>query len=370
MAPGTVAVAVGYGRTAAGEVGDGRGADVYPLRSSDAMGWVAATLEPAGGRTALATTQDHFAIDDEGAREIAQRAPVLVREVELDEFRADPQHALDHGPGHGSVELWEPHEYTGHKWGMAIDLNACIGCGTCTVACQAENNIPVVGKEQVARGREMHWIRVDRYFAGDPADPTVSFQPVTCQHCATAPCEQVCPVGATVHDHQGLNIMVYNRCVGTRYCANNCPYKVRRFNYFNNNRRPEAPLAMIYNPEVTLRARGVMEKCTFCLQRIEAVKIAAKNERRPIEDGEVVPACAQACPTRAIRFGDLNDESSLVARLHHDARAYTLLEELNVRPANRYLARLRNRGAGSDAGRGGAALHGAAAGAPSAAPEV
>jgi molybdopterin-containing oxidoreductase family iron-sulfur binding subunit len=348
MAQATVAVSLGYGRTAAGEVGNGRGVDVFPLRRSDGLGFAPAALERTGGRTMLATTQNHFAIDNEGAREIAQRAPVLVRELELAAFRASA--AQRHGDaeterhesGHHAVQLWEPHDFPGHKWGMAIDLNACIGCNTCMVACQSENNIPVVGKRDVATGREMHWIRVDRYFAGDPADPVVSFQPVTCQHCDTAPCEQVCPVAATVHSHEGLNLMVYNRCVGTRYCSNNCPYKVRRFNYWNNHRNEQAPLTMIYNPDVTMRSRGVMEKCTFCIQRINAVKIRAKNDRRPIRDGEIVPACAQACPTRAIHFGDLNDETSEVAARHHDERAYALLEELNTRPANRYQARLRN----------------------------
>jgi molybdopterin-containing oxidoreductase family iron-sulfur binding subunit len=341
QAAGTISVALGYGRTAAGQVGNGKGFDVYPLRNGS--GWAAVQATKGSGSYPLSTTQDHFAIDQLGMDQRRERAATLVREADLAHFRDDPEHALEHH-GHELTQLFGDHEYNGNKWGMAIDLNSCIGCNACVVACQAENNIPVVGKAEVANGREMHWLRIDRYFVGDPADPAVAHQPVACQHCENAPCEQVCPVAATVHDSDGLNVMVYNRCVGTRYCSNNCPYKVRRFNYFNNNKNIDPLKQMVYNPEVTLRFRGVMEKCTFCVQRISAVKIDAKNARREIRDGEVTPACAQVCPTRAITFGDLNDESSEVAHRHHDERAYSMLEETNVRPRTRYLARLRNRG--------------------------
>ncbi|HKQ61870.1 MAG TPA: 4Fe-4S dicluster domain-containing protein, partial [Candidatus Polarisedimenticolaceae bacterium] len=325
--------------------GDGVGVDAYALRTSTALAGMPVKVVPAGGRHAFATTQDHYAIDPLGARETAERVPQLVREIELDELGRQHAAAPEHGEAHAGPppQLYGSWEYPGHRWGMSIDLNACIGCGACVLACQAENNIPIVGKEQVARGREMHWIRVDRYFSGDPATAAVVHQPVTCHHCENAPCEQVCPVAATVHDHEGLNVMVYNRCVGTRYCLNNCPYKVRRFNFFNYHKHETAQQMMVYNPEVTVRARGVMEKCTFCVQRINEVKIQAKNAGREIADGEIVPACAQACPTQAIAFGDLNNPESRVHALQADERAYGLLEEWNTRPRTRYLTRVRNR---------------------------
>ena len=354
QADGSVAVSLGYGRTAAGEVGglahegvEPVGANAYKLRTSDAMHFgTGLTVEPTGERFPLAGVQDHFAIDAAGHKARAERVDTLIREATLEHYGRYP-HFAKHTVHHPPLEsLWKEHEYEGYQWGMTIDLSRCTGCGACVVACQAENNVPIVGRQRVLEGREMQWIRVDRYFRGDPAQPQVSVQPVTCQHCELAPCEQVCPVAATVHDRQGLNVMVYNRCVGTRYCANNCPYKVRRFNFFNYHKdlaEPENETAkMLYNPEVTIRSRGVMEKCTYCLQRIRAAAIDAKGSRRRIKDGEVKTACQQVCPTRAIVFGDLSDPQSQVARRAADDRSYTILAQLNVKPRTRYLARIRN----------------------------
>lgn len=342
IARDTVALALGYGRQAAGVVGDGVGFDAYRLRASGALHSAAGlTLQATGGKYQLAGTQDHYLIDRVGFEGREARIGELVKAADLETYRREPDfaHAGHHPP---LVSLWQEHAYEGHRWGMSIDLGTCIGCGACAVACQAENNIPVVGKDQVARGREMSWIRLDRYFQGEPENPASVVQPVACAQCELAPCEQVCPFQATTHSSEGLNDMVYNRCVGTRYCANNCPYKVRRFNFYHYTKDTPEVTRLAFNPEVTVRSRGVMEKCTYCVQRIQNAKIQAKNEGRPLADGEIQPACQQTCPTRAIRFGDLNDEASAVRRLHGDHRAYSLLGELNIKPRTAYLARVTN----------------------------
>ncbi|HEX2931915.1 MAG TPA: TAT-variant-translocated molybdopterin oxidoreductase [Candidatus Binatia bacterium] len=324
----------GYGRSRAGKIGTGVGADVFRIRTSESP-WSGGGLEigKTGERYALACTQYHHNMEG--------RDPV--RAATLEEYRKNPRFAR--GEEHSAdahASLYPEHPYPGHAWGMTIDTSACIGCNACVVACQAENNIPVVGKEEVTRGREMHWIRIDRYYTGAPDKPEAVHQPVPCMQCENAPCELVCPVNATNHSHEGLNDMVYNRCVGTRYCSNNCPYKVRRFNFFQYADFETASLKLQRNPNVTVRSRGVMEKCTYCVQRINAAKIAAEKTDRKLGDGEIVTACQAACPTQAIVFGDINDAASHVAKLKADSLNYTLLEELNTRPRTTYLAKLKN----------------------------
>lgn len=355
----SITLQVGYGRTAAGHVAglnDDRiesvGFNSYALRGADSMGIATVKATPTGKAYRLASTQDHFAMDDIGHSGSQSRLPNLVKEADLPKYESDPtfaKHAADFWGD--EMTLWkelDPMKDTNHRWGMSIDLSACTGCGSCTVACQSENNISVVGKEQVLRGREMAWIRLDRYFLGDAEDPKAINQPINCAHCELAPCESVCPVAATTHSEEGLNDMVYNRCIGTRYCANNCPYKVRRFNYFNLNKDAAQPgnevLMMAANPEVSVRHRGVMEKCSFCVQRIERARIETRNVDRDtnIPDGTVVAACEQACPADAIIFGDLMDEESRVLEAQKQDRAYKLLVELNNKPRVSFLARIRN----------------------------
>jgi molybdopterin-containing oxidoreductase family iron-sulfur binding subunit len=346
----SIFLSLGYGRTAAGRIGRGVGFDAYRLRTSHAPDIaLGGSISPTGRKYALASTAHHFNME---GRDLVREETLLAARASARSGAAGEEHPQIHTPPALDGE---------HQWGMAIDLNTCSGCNACVLACQSENNIPIVGKDEVARGREMHWIRIDRYFAGSVQDPALVHQPVACMQCEAAPCESVCPVNATVHSGEGLNLMVYSRCIGTRYCMNNCPYKVRRFNFFNYNERPLdqlwlGPLApegmaetlkMQKNPDVTVRMRGVMEKCTYCVQRIERAKIGARvaaGAAQPgaIPDGTVVPACAQACPAQAIVFGDLSDPESRVSRLKRQARNYDLLGELNTKPRTSYLARLRN----------------------------
>ncbi len=335
QADGTVVVHLGYGRRAAGRAGTGVGADVYPLRTSAAPGFAGgARLEPSGQRHQIAQTQDHGTMEGRP----------IVREASLGTWRHEPHFAAEMVETPKSEPpLWKQHSYEeGQQWGMAIDLNSCTGCNACVIACQSENNVPVVGHEQVRRGREMHWLRMDRYFSGPPEQPEMVFQPMPCQQCENAPCEQVCPVAATVHTADGLNAMVYNRCIGTRYCSNNCPYKVRRFNFFNYTKDTPELVKMAANPDVTVRSRGVMEKCTYCVQRIQAARIDAKMAERPFADGDVRTACQQTCPTQAITFGDIRDPKAQVNERKANSRNYVLLAELGNKPRTSYLARIRN----------------------------
>ena len=402
---GTVGLAVGYGRTAAGKCGDEVGVNAFPLSNG------AVSISNTGERYEIAQLQSHHTLMGRDS---------ILKETTLAEYKADPKsgnpqtllyvssaggghgedshgdHGDDHGhdDGHGHTEdahaevshgnpylppaqvnLWDDHKIgSGHRWGMAIDLNKCIGCGACVTGCGSENNVPVVGKEEVRRGRDMHWLRIDRYYSSEMTEeraeaegigaidkftameaaaeaPQVAYQPVMCQHCNHAPCETVCPVAATTHSDEGLNMMTYNRCIGTRYCANNCPYKVRRFNWFqyhngsqdfSKNPANDDLGRMVLNPDVVVRDRGVMEKCSFCVQGIQAAKLKAKKEGRKVADAEVQSACSEACPTNAITFGDLNDKDSWVAEKAHDERSYNLLEEVGVQPNVYYMTKVRN----------------------------
>jgi molybdopterin-containing oxidoreductase family iron-sulfur binding subunit len=329
-----LAIPVGYGRTMVGKVGNGIGKNAFALagvkNGKVVFSGQTANIVKTSKKYSLACTQGHHSMEGRN----------IVASASLKEYNKNKSAGIHK---HHTWSIWSSHEYSGHKWGMAVDLHSCTGCSACVIACQSENNVTVVGKKYILEGREMHWIRIDRYYTGDPSNAEAVFQPVMCQHCDNAPCETVCPVLATVHSDDGLNDMVYNRCVGTRYCANNCPYKVRRFNWFNYSKLIEKPLHMALNPSVGVRTRGVMEKCTFCVQRIQDAKTTARNEKRTLKDGDVKTACQTACPAGGIVFGDLNDSNSQVAKMFKsEERAYALLEEWHAAPSVRYLSKIRN----------------------------
>jgi Fe-S-cluster-containing dehydrogenase component/anaerobic selenocysteine-containing dehydrogenase len=332
-----VTVAIGYGREAVGKVGDGVGRDVKGFVNGSTLAFSGQPVAVAktGRRYQIAVTQWHNATENRP----------IVNDITLAEYKKNPAEQNETDPELRLSEvpsMWDKHKYPGYRWGMTIDLNACTGCGSCIIACQSENNIPVVGRDNVRRSREMHWIRIDRYYSGSPENPDVVFQPMLCQHCENAPCETVCPVLATVHDNEGLNSQIYNRCVGTRYCQNNCPYKVRRFNFFDHWQSYEGTMNLAWNPDVTVRTRGIMEKCTFCVQRIRDVKDKAKDEGRKLKDLELKTACQQTCPTDAIVFGDINDKTTQVNLLRTD-RSFRVLETLNTVPSISYLSKVRNK---------------------------
>jgi MoCo/4Fe-4S cofactor protein with predicted Tat translocation signal len=353
---------LGYGRQHSGRVGTGMGFNAYAVRTSNAPYFATGTFKKTGDIYEIAVTKSHYS-DERGARALAGSAQSgnmsshslegdeaitrgIVRSATLEEFRKEPEFAHEKGVFPESptrdTSLFPNYPYPKNAWGLAVDQNSCVGCNACVISCYAENNIPVVGKHNTKTGRDMQWIRIDTYFEGDLQSPRAHFQPMMCQHCENAPCEQVCPVGATVHSPEGLNVMVYNRCVGTRYCSNNCPYKVRRFNFLLFSDYETESLKFMRNPDVTVRSRGVMEKCTYCVQRIAAAKIEADKENREIRDGEIVTACQQACPTNAITFGNINDKNSRVSKIKAQERNYSVLADLNTRPRTTYIAEVTN----------------------------
>jgi len=350
QAENSVSVYLGYGRSGAGAIAKDVGFDAYAIRAANPV-WFDAGLEmhKTGKTYSLATTQMQHTLVGRN----------LVRSATLEEFTKEPEFAHDEHhylKARGEISpaaaaavendfsMYPGHwKYPGYAWAMTIDLGLCIGCNACVSACQSENNIPVVGKDQVQVGRVMHWLKIDQYYTGELENPESYFQPRPCMQCENAPCEPVCPVAATAHSSDGLNDMAYNRCIGTRYCSNNCPYKVRRFNYLQYTDYNAPPvLRMVHNPEVSVRSRGVMEKCTYCVQRIRAADAAARREGRVIRDGEVMTACQTACPTAAINFGNMNDPDSAVSKSQESPLNYGLLMELNTRPRTTYLAAIRN----------------------------
>jgi MoCo/4Fe-4S cofactor protein with predicted Tat translocation signal len=339
----TLTVFYGYGRAKCGKLSEGVGVNVYPMRYSDALcAGSGVQVAPSDETYPIACTQEHQAIDGPSV-EAGGGNRGIIRSASFEEYRKNPLFAHERTEGeHQDQSFYPPYEYPGHAWAMVIDTTVCTGCNGCVIACQSENNIPIVGKIEVTREREMQWLRIDRYFRGPAENPQVFNQPVPCMQCENAPCEPVCPVGATSHSSEGLNDMTYNRCVGTRYCSNNCPYKVRRFNFFHYSDYDTPALKPQRNPDVSVRTRGVMEKCTYCVQRINAARMNAEKQDRRVRDGEVTTACAQACPTEAIVFGDMNDPNSRVHQLKLEPTNYGLLDELNTRPRTTYLANVRN----------------------------
>lgn len=351
MADEVIAIELGYGRSKVGVVGQGVGFNAVELISKNAplSDWIYndGKITKAGGTYELVSTQEHYPIDEKRYNDIHLKREII-QEGTYEEYKKNPKFLIEEKKKTVLFNINEGHEYTGVKWAMSIDLNKCTGCNNCVVACNVENNIPVVGKEQVGKNREMQWIRLDRYYGGKSENPRVSFQPMLCQHCDNAPCENVCPVAATNHSPDGLNQMAYNRCVGTRYCSNNCPYKVRRYNYFNfrdhfaDAYQQKQPLSLLFNPEVTVRSRGVMEKCTFCIQRIMDERQHATQESREVDGDKVKTACQEACPSGAIVFGNLLKKDSEIKKYREHELGYHVLEEINIRPNVTYIAKLRN----------------------------